>query len=65
MISAINLPILVQFFLQVWKNNFCNVLFKKFSLPYNCSAHRSAHLFIIALSSQSHIKRKQPQITAL
>ena len=28
---------------------------------YNCSAHRSAHLFIIARSSHSHIKRKQPQ----
>ena len=27
----------------------------------NCSAHRSAHLFIITISSHSHIKRKQPQ----
>ena len=32
---------------------------------YNCSAHRSAHLFIIGISSHSHIKRKQPQRTFL
>ena len=32
---------------------------------YNCSAHRSAHLFIIAISSHSHIRRKQPQRTFL
>ena len=31
-------------------------------LQYNWSAHRSTHLFIIALSSHSDIKRKQPQI---
>ena len=30
-------------------------------VPYNYSAHRSAHLFIIAISSHSHVKRKQPQ----
>ena len=34
-------------------------------VPYNYSAHRSAHLFIIAISSHSHIKRKQPQIIFL
>ena len=28
---------------------------------YNCTAHRSAHLFIIAISSHSHIKWKQPR----
>ena len=27
---------------------------------YNCIAHRSAHLSITAISSHSHIKRKQP-----
>ena len=27
---------------------------------HNCSAHRSEHLFIIAISSHSYIKRKQP-----
>ena len=34
-------------------------LFKE--VQYNGSALRSAHLFIIAISSHSHIKRKQPQ----
>ena len=28
---------------------------------YNCKAHCSAHLFIIEISSHSHIKRKHPQ----
>ena len=28
---------------------------------HDCSEHRSAHLFTIAISSHSHIKRKQPQ----
>ena len=28
---------------------------------YNCSAHGSAHLFIIEISSHNHIKWKQPQ----
>ena len=32
-------------------------------VQYNYSAHRSAHLFIIAISNHSHIKRKQPQRT--
>ena len=30
-------------------------------IRYNCSADRSAQLFIIAISSHCHIKRKQPQ----
>ena len=34
-------------------------------VQYNCSTHRSAHLFIIAISSHSHINRKQPQRTFL
>ena len=34
-------------------------------VQYNCNAHRSAHLFLIAISSHSHIKRKQPQIIFL
>ena len=34
-------------------------------VQYNCSAHRSVHLFIIAIRSHRHIKRKQPQITFL
>ena len=28
---------------------------------HNCSAHRSAHLLIIEISSHSHVKRKQPR----
>ena len=32
---------------------------------YNCNAHRSAHHFMIAISSHSHITRKQPQRTFL
>ena len=32
---------------------------------YNCSAHGSAHFFIIAISSHSHKERKQPQIILL
>ena len=35
------------------------LLFKE--VWYNCSAHRSAHLFIIEISSHRHIKRKRPQ----
>ena len=31
-------------------------------VPYNCSAHRSAHFFIIARSSHGNKERKQPQI---
>ena len=34
-------------------------------LRYNCSVHRSAHLFIIATSSHSHLKRKKSQIIFL
>ena len=30
---------------------------------YNCSEHRSLHLFVIAISSHSHIRRNQPQRT--
>ena len=30
-------------------------------VQYNCSAHGSAHLFIIAISSHSHKERKLPQ----
>ena len=40
-----------------------NLLFKE--VRYNCRAHRSAHLFILAIRSYSHIKRKQPQKTFL
>ena len=32
---------------------------------YNCIAHRSAHLFMTAMSSHSHIRRKSPKITFL
>ena len=32
---------------------------------YNCSAHSSVHLFIIEISSDNHIKRKQPQWMSL
>ena len=32
---------------------------------YNCSAHSSAHLFVTAISSHSHIRWKHPQITFL
>ena len=30
-------------------------------VQYNCSAHVSVHLFIIAISSHSHKERKEPQ----
>ena len=30
-------------------------------VQYNCSAHGSAHLFIIAISSHSHKERNEPQ----
>ena len=30
-------------------------------VQYNCSAHGSVHLFIIAISSHSHKERKEPQ----
>ena len=32
---------------------------------YNCIAHISAHLFVTAISSNSHKERKQPQIIFL
>ena len=40
-----------------------NVIIKSIfkEVRYNCSAHRSAHLFMIVISSHSHIKSKQPQ----
>ena len=31
----------------------------------NCSGHHSVHLFIIEISSSSHVKPKQPQIIFL
>ena len=40
-----------------------NYQFKE--VRYNCSAHRSAHLFIKAISSHNHIRWKQPKITFL
>ena len=33
------------------------ILFKE--VPHNCIAHRSVHIFIMATSSHSHIKRKK------
>ena len=30
-------------------------------VQYNCSAHGSAHYFIIAISSHNHKDRKEPQ----
>ena len=34
-------------------------------VQYNCSAHGSAHLFIIAISSHSHKEQKEPQFFLL
>ena len=52
-----------QFLKAKLKNGFHRVVFKE--VRYNCSTHRSAHLFIIAISSHSYIRRKQPQRTFL
>ena len=53
-----------QFLKVKLKNGFHRVAFKE--VRYNCSTHRSAHLFIIiAISSHSYIRRKQPQRTFL
>ena len=30
-------------------------------VQYNCSAHRSAHLFMIEISNYGHKERKEPQ----
>ena len=46
-------------------NELKGVFFSLKEVRYNCSVHRSAHLFIIAISSHSYIRRKQRQITFL
>ena len=42
----------------------CQVRSKEVSIKevwYNCSTHRSVYLFIMEISSHSHIKQKQPR----
>ena len=46
-----------------WESHFPNEYIKE--VWYNCSKHRSAHLFMTEIRSHSHIKRKQPQIIFL
>ena len=50
----------LKVFDKIWHEG---LLFKE--VRYNCNAHRSAHHFMIAISSHSHITRKQPQGTFL
>ena len=44
-------------------NNLRNTQLK--DVRYNCIEHRSAHLFMMARSSHSHIQRKHPQMIFL
>ena len=48
---------------QVLTSLFLYKCFKE--VRHNCSAHRSAHLFVIALSSHNHVRRKHPKRTFL